>query len=103
MSSNQKIILADFVYYFTQSDSYKQWKDSIFSQATIQNISADKYNDFIVCYPLLNKQKEICNYLDQATGKIDTVLKKIEKQIALIKEYRSTLISNAVTGKIMVN
>lgn len=33
-----------FIYYYTQSSSYDEWKKQIFIQATIQNIGADRYS-----------------------------------------------------------
>jgi len=102
MTPDKKKILPDFLYYFVQSNSYTEWKDSIFWQATIQNISAEKYKNFIVCYPALEVQKEIVAFLDRETAKIDDITKKVETQIGKLQEYRQALISNAVTGKIKV-
>ena len=50
---------------------------------------------FIV--PPIKEQKFIASYLDQETAKIDTLIEKKERQIELLKEKRSALISHAVT------
>jgi len=52
--------------------------------------------------PPLQEQQTIANYLDSATAKIDTLIEKQTKLIALLKEKRTALISSAVTGKIDV-
>lgn len=52
--------------------------------------------------PKLEEQKRICDYLDQETSTIDSLTFKFQKMTDLLKEYRSTLISAAVTGKIDV-
>ncbi|MCK5894432.1 MAG: hypothetical protein KAG53_08535, partial [Endozoicomonadaceae bacterium] len=52
--------------------------------------------------PPLQEQQAIANYLDSATGKIDTLIEKQQKLIELLKEKRTALISAAVTGKIKV-
>src|SRR3989338_11255232 len=57
---NQKI-LSDFLYYFTRSNAYENWKNSIFNQATIQNIGADKYSILTLPLPSAKEQKEIVN------------------------------------------
>ena len=50
----------------------------------------------------LNEQQQIVEYLDEQTSKIDATINKEEKRIVLLKEYRQSLISNVVTGKIKV-
>ena len=42
---------AEFVYFFTQSSAYDEWKRRIFIQATIQNIGADKYSQLEIPLP----------------------------------------------------
>lgn len=48
------------------------------------------------------EQKEIADYLDAETMKMDRAIALIESQIAQFREYRSSLIYSAVTGKIKV-
>lgn len=50
--------------------------------------------------PPLQEQKQIAEFLDSEISKIDSIIGKIKKQIELIKEYKSTLISQAVCGRI---
>ena len=52
--------------------------------------------------PPLPEQKAIASFLDQETLKLDNLIKKIRESIATQKEYRTALISAAVTGKIDV-
>lgn len=40
--------------------------------------------------------------LNTETARIDALIKKVEKSIELLREYRTALISAAVTGKIDV-
>ena len=50
--------------------------------------------------PPLPEQKAIVAFLDEETRKINLLLAKIEKQIELLNEYKQSLITHAVTGKI---
>ncbi|OCR13804.1 restriction endonuclease subunit S [Helicobacter pullorum] len=50
--------------------------------------------------PPLQEQKQIAEFLDSEISKIDSIIEKIKKQIELIKEYKSTLINQAVCGRI---
>ncbi|MFM6001973.1 MAG: type I restriction endonuclease subunit S, partial [Sphaerospermopsis kisseleviana] len=52
--------------------------------------------------PPLDEQQKIANYLDYKTTQIEEQKAKIKKAIDLLKEYRTALITNAVTGKIDV-
>lgn len=52
--------------------------------------------------PPLHEQKAIAQFLDQKTEEIDQQKTKIKEGIELLKEYRTALITNAVTGKIDV-
>ena len=52
--------------------------------------------------PPLDEQKEIANFLDRKTQQIDELISTEQRKIELLKEYRQSLISEAVTGKIDV-
>jgi len=48
------------------------------------------------------EQQQIVYYIEQETTIINTTISKIEKEIALVEEYKTALIAEAVTGKIDV-
>ncbi len=50
--------------------------------------------------PPLEEQLAIASYLDRETAKIDALVAKVETTIERLKEYRSALITAAVTGKV---
>ncbi|HYW20839.1 MAG TPA: restriction endonuclease subunit S [Nodularia sp. (in: cyanobacteria)] len=56
----------------------------------------------IISIPDFLEQKQIADYLDKKTAQIDQQKAKIKQAIELLKEYRTSLITNAVTGKIDV-
>ncbi len=68
----------------------------------IQNLDASAYFDTYVAYPPLPEQKAISNYLDAQSRSIDALRAKAELSIERLQEYRSALVSAAVTGKIDV-
>lgn len=49
-----------------------------------------------------HEQEAIAEYIDNVCVKIDGAIALIEKKISALKEYKSTLINSAVTGKIKV-
>lgn len=50
--------------------------------------------------PPLQEQEEIAEFLDSKVAQIDLVIEKTKKQIELIKEYKNTLINEAVCGRV---
>ncbi len=91
-----------FINYFTNSQQYWQWLSASFIQATIQNVSAEKYANLIVPVPPFEEQKRVVSYLDSMWQKLNNMTDKVRQSIQGLKEYRSALISAAVTGKIDV-
>lgn len=95
-SCNEKL-LPMFLYYFTSSNSYENWKNSIFNQATIQNIGADKYCTLPIPTPSSEEQEGIINFLSKKVGQIDALISEKEKMVEDLKAYRSSLITETVT------
>jgi type I restriction enzyme S subunit len=93
---------APFLYRFVNSRHYWQWLDSNTIQATIQNVSADKYKGLPIPVPPLPEQRAIAAFLDERTARIDNLITKIEQAVERLQEYRTALISAAVTGKVRV-
>jgi restriction endonuclease S subunit len=91
-----------FIMYFTNSSQYWQWLNLSLIQATIENVSAEKYANLIVPFPPLNEQRVITAYLDSETTRTNALITKVNLSIDRLREYRTALISAAVTGKIDV-
>ena len=96
-SVQQEKVLPQFFFYFTQTSQYDEWKNRIFIQATIQNISAEKYARMSLCLPPLSEQHSIVTYLDDKCSKIDKSIENMEKQIVLLQEMKQRVIADAVT------
>ncbi len=60
------------------------------------------FRDIRVCLPPLPEQDEILSHIDRETARIEGLIEKTERSIALLKEKRAALITAAVTGKIDV-
>ena len=86
-----------FVQYFTTSRGYWDWLRRNFIQATIQNVSADRYANLEVPLPQLREQRAIANFLDREAAKIDALVERKERLIELLQEKRTALITRAVT------
>lgn len=100
--SAQELVLPDFVYFFSLSDIYWQQVESGTIQATIQNFSAEKYAELIVCLPPPSEQQAIVDFLINSELRTSTLLAEIRNSIERLKERRAALITAAVTGQISI-
>jgi type I restriction enzyme S subunit len=95
-------LLPEYLYYFTLSNYYNYWLNQVFIQATIQNVSAEKYKDLKVPFVSIEKQQIKLAEIKAKIEPIDTLIAKVDAQITLLQEYRTRLISDVVTGRVDV-
>lgn len=69
---------------------------------SMKKIGQETISEFVICLPPLAEQHRIVAHIRQETARIDGIVKTITGQVARLREYRQTLISAAVTGKIVV-
>ncbi|ELR5013179.1 restriction endonuclease subunit S [Campylobacter upsaliensis] len=77
--------------------------DSVVSRVSIAHLVLEKLVNVDMVVPPLQEQKQIANFLDEKCEKINSAIEKTKRQITLIKEYKNTLINEAVCGRIRVN
>ena len=76
--------------------------ESVVSRISIAHLTKEKLKETVFPVPPNDEQERISKFISAETTKIDQTTSKIEKQIDLLQEYRTALISEAVTGKIDV-
>jgi len=74
----------------------------LISGSTFPSVTKGDVDNYQISSPPDFEQSQIVEYLDQQTNKIDSTIEKETKRIELLKEYRQSLISEVVTGKIDV-
>jgi type I restriction enzyme S subunit len=68
----------------------------------LASISSSNLKELPVLFPPKQEQGDIIDSIDRETAKIDALIAKTEETVAKLQEYRTALISAAVTGKIDV-
>lgn len=91
-----------FLYWAINSENCQNQIESISKGATFKEITLYMLRRVGIPFPPLEEQEEISRFLDQKTYDTDLAIERIRKQIDLLIEYRTALISEAVTGKIDV-
>lgn len=94
---NSEMAIPKYVYYTTLGQNYDAWKKSIFVQVTIQNISADKYSNYVFACPSLSEQQRIVDVLDVKCAEIDKILFKTRASIEEYRKLKQAVITQAVT------
>jgi type I restriction enzyme S subunit len=92
----------NYLYTVLSSDIvYQQLRNSS-DNPTLKQVSHTILNNFFITIPPLQEQLQIVQFLDLKTKEIDDLVQLEQKKIDLLKEYRQSLISEVVTGKIKV-
>lgn len=74
-----------------------------FLTSTINQLTTENLNNMVVPVPKTTaEQEQIAAYLDVRCGEIDRVMAANEGMVAKLKAYRSSVIWEAVTGKVAV-
>lgn len=97
-ASFNRLVLPEFVYYYTCSSAYEIWKNSIFIQSTIQNIGADRYSNLPISVPnSIDKQLRIVRYLNNFCSKFDAIVYNLQTSIEDYKKLKQAVITQAIT------
>jgi type I restriction enzyme S subunit len=96
------IMIPKYLYYFLTSNITRQRIELMCSSTTYPNLKVWEYVSALILLPPKYSQQKIVAFLDTETIKIDRTAVLIESQMEKLKEYRSSLIYSAVTGKIKI-
>ncbi|WP_019266399.1 restriction endonuclease subunit S [Methanobrevibacter smithii] len=96
-------ILPEFVYYLIKSYAFRTIGQA-FMHGTVgqKRVGTDFIEDYMMVTPPIEEQKEIIEYLDNETDKLTKAISKIQENIKLLEEYKTSLIHHVITGKIKV-
>lgn len=90
-------LTSGYLDYFLNNALLKQEVELLMAGAALRRISIEKVARLSCLSPPLDEQKAIADFLDRETGRIDTLVAKKRRLIALLKEKRTALISRIVT------
>lgn len=92
-----------YFYYLICNKVFANLLLNLYPQTAQPNIGKnDLDNSYVPFVSNLIEQNKIVDYLDYFTSKIDKKKEIIKKKIELLKEYKQTIIYEAVTGKMEI-
>ena len=89
----------EYLFHILNSDIFKMLSGS-FLTSTINQLTINNLNSIAVPLPPIPERLVIINYLSEISERFDKSMELLFKQIEKLKEYKTTLINSAVTGKI---
>ena len=95
-------ILPKYLHFFMLSPKFIDVVNSSTYGAKMPRASWDFIGNLEIPLPSIKEQEDIVEYLTEFISRIDDLISDINTQIQKLKEYRQSLISEAVTGKIDV-
>lgn len=98
---DNSIVLGFLTYVIQTKSFYDQVLQRVTGTAQF-NVSSEQVQSARIPFPPLPEQAAIAAYLDTETAKLDALVGKVEEAIERLQEYRTALITAAVTGKIDV-
>ena len=92
----------DFSKYYFRSHIPRVYFVKEMNLVTRASLSQELLKSLPVLLPSLEEQQVLAQFLDKQVEKMNSTILEIESAVQKLKEYRQSLISEAVTGKIDV-
>ncbi len=92
-----------FLFYQLLSEPLIKLVNSMTYGTKMPRVSTEQLTNITLPVPPLQEQRAIAAHLDRAAGDIDATISQVRSQIDLLREYRATLITSVVTGKVDVS
>ncbi len=94
------IVARDYLYYFFTTHT-KIYRDEVSGYGQ-PNLNTEIVKSTPIPFPPPNEQNQIIKYIELQLKRFEEILIKTEQEIELLKEYKTALISEVVTGKVDV-
>lgn len=91
-----------YMFHLLYSTSFQYYIQITATGSTFLGVSQQSVGNYVLFLPPLYEQHEIADFIDGEISKIDRLIIETRASINQLQEYRTALISAAVTGKIDV-
>lgn len=95
-------VLSKYLKYLLDSDSLQAQMQLAMAGSALRRITITKICKFVGLLPPLNEQQVIIFYLDEKCSDIDRLIEMKQQKIEKLKDYKKSVIYEAVTGKISI-
>lgn len=91
----------DFLFYFLLTDAFTSYAELASMRVAMPKVNREALGSFPLLKPPVNEQQSISTAIANRLLEIDRVVTAIKNSVNQLLEYRSTLVSAAVIGKIV--
>jgi len=102
MTVNRNLAIPEWVKFFSETENYWMQIAENSIQATIPNVSAERYGNLRLPVPSIEKQTLLVAEFEKLTSAARALSHAIKQSIRILKERKSALITAAVTGQLNV-
>ena len=95
-------VLARLLFAVLQTRYVQRQVQDTWSYGTQPNLAMRVMERLVVMLPPLDEQQKVLAHLDRATKKPSEAIGRAQREIVLLREYRTRLIADVVTGKLDV-
>lgn len=92
----------DFLLLLLKGRLFADYMAPIFTGISVPHLSPEQIRSFKVMLPPLSEQVEIVRHVAHETSTLTTAITRYEREITLLREYRTRLTADVVTGKLDV-
>ncbi|MCA1576366.1 MAG: NADAR domain-containing protein [Acidobacteria bacterium] len=90
-----------FFFYYLKSTLRFEALDAS-AKSTVDSLRLPMLQNFPIVIPPTNEQRDIIQWINRASAPLDDALLGTEREIRMLREYRTRLVADAVTGKMDV-
>lgn len=91
-----------FMFYFMLTSLFQDYVRVNGTGATFLGVSQQALGNYKICLPAIDEQRAIAQLLDSETRVQNEALALVDEEIKLLREYRTRLVADVVTGKLDV-
>jgi type I restriction enzyme S subunit len=95
-------LISKYLWYWLQCSYIKEIISLVATQSAQPNLSMESIGNFLFFNLEIKEIEILINFIETKTTEIDTIISQTEKEIELLKEYKTALISEVVLGKVDV-
>jgi type I restriction enzyme S subunit len=100
LKPNRKVLYEKYLYQYARQFCLELKKYA--KGLKVFRFNTTDLKQIFIAIPSIEEQIQIADFLDCETIRIDSLIYKMKKEIELLKEYKTALISEVVTGKVDV-
>jgi type I restriction enzyme S subunit len=100
LKPNRKVLYEKYLYQYARQFGLELKKYA--KGLKVFRFNTTDLKQIFIAIPSIEEQIQIADFLDRETIRIDSLISKSQQEIELLKEYKTALISEVVTGKVDV-